>query len=200
MTHQPIKPEEQRPHALRDIRITLGLSQAALASRLDVSIESLRAWDSGRRQTPAAVMQRAEQLVPCANGPLQPLRELAVDFDVHVRTLRAAARDGRLEATFRNRAFFGRPVALATRESVERFLATGYGRSPSALGLKPAFSNVPSEYATRILATRARLKLTQGALARRIGAANRAVVYQWESGKRRPSPVFWARLLRLARP
>ena len=31
----------------------------------------------------------------------------------------------------------------------------------------------------------------------KVGAATKAVVYQWESGKRRPSPVFWLRVERL---
>jgi DNA-binding transcriptional regulator YiaG len=38
------------------------------------------------------------------------------------------------------------------------------------------------------------LRLTQRDFARRIGAANKAVVYQWESRKRTPSPVFWKRV------
>ena len=41
------------------------------------------------------------------------------------------------------------------------------------------------------------MRLTQGALAGRIGAAGKAVVYQWESRKRTPSPVLWQRVLDL---
>ena len=37
---------------------------------------------------------------------------------------------------------------------------------------------------------RRRLRLTQHDLARRIGAANKAIVYQWESRQLRPSPIF----------
>jgi len=37
-------------------------------------------------------------------------------------------------------------------------------------------------------------RLTQAAFAHRIGAANKAVVYQWESRQRTPSPVFWQRV------
>ena len=33
-------------------------------------------------------------------------------------------------------------------------------------------------------------------LAARVGAASKAVVYQWESGKRKPSSVFWLRVER----
>ena len=47
-------------------------------------------------------------------------------------------------------------------------------------------------------AQRVPLKLTQAALAQRIGAAGKAVIYQWESRKRTPSPVFWQRIQALS--
>jgi DNA-binding transcriptional regulator YiaG len=183
---------------LREIRFTLALSQTAFACRLDVSVGTLRTWDSGRRPTPDAMLDRAVQFVPRSEAEVRPLRELAIMYGFHVRTLRAAAKDGRLQATFANRAFFGRAVALATCQSVEQFLTTGYGSSAKGLRVTPALSDVPPDYATRILAMRLRLGLTQDALARRISAASRAVVYQWEVGKRKPSPVFWSRLTALA--
>jgi DNA-binding transcriptional regulator YiaG len=37
----------------------------------------------------------------------------------------------------------------------------------------------------------------QSAFAKRIGAAGKAVVYQWETRKRRPSPVFWKKITAL---
>jgi DNA-binding transcriptional regulator YiaG len=52
----------------------------------------------------------------------------------------------------------------------------------------------PSDYSGRIVALRRALKVSQLDLAKLIGAANRAVVYQWESRKRQPSPKFWSRL------
>ena len=39
---------------------------------------------------------------------------------------------------------------------------------------------VPANYDTHVRALRRRLRLTQDALARRIGAASKDVVYQWE--------------------
>ena len=42
-----------------------------------------------------------------------------------------------------------------------------------------------------------RLRFTQDGLARRIGAAGKAVIYQWESRKRTPSPVLWQQVMRL---
>jgi len=47
------------------------------------------------------------------------------------------------------------------------------------------------DYDTRLKNLRRRLGLTQAAVAHRIGAANKAVVYQLESRQRTPSPVFW---------
>jgi hypothetical protein len=32
-----------------------------------------------------------------------------------------------------------------------------------------------------------------------VSEASKAVVYQWESGRREPSPVFWLRIQRLQR-
>lgn len=64
-------------------------------------------------------------------------------------------------------------------------------------GQSPAVAPLPSvrrDYDARLKRLRRRLRLTQHDLARRLGAANKAVVYQWESRKRRPSPVFWKRV------
>jgi len=56
---------------------------------------------------------------------------------------------------------------------------------------------VPDDYDMRLRDVRRRRRLTQDALARRIGAAGKAVVYQWESRQRTPSPVLWQRILEL---
>jgi len=40
-------------------------------------------------------------------------------------------------------------------------------------------------------------KSSQQQLAAKVGAAGKAVVYQWETGRRKPSPVFWLRIERL---
>lgn len=49
----------------------------------------------------------------------------------------------------------------------------------------------------QLRALRRRLRLTQDGLARRIGAAGKAVIYQWESRKRTRSPVLWRQVMRL---
>ena len=64
------------------------------------------------------------------------------------------------------------------------------GQSPAVAPLP----SVPDDYEKRLKRLRRRLRLTQHDLARRIAAANKAVVYQWESRKRAPSPVFWKRV------
>ena len=53
---------------------------------------------------------------------------------------------------------------------------------------------VPADYDVRIRAVRQGLGLSQARFAARVGAARKAVVYQWEARKRCPSPVFWQRI------
>src|SRR6476660_3337464 len=101
---------------LREIRTRLGLSQAECATALGVALETFRTWDAGRRPAPEAIVSVARALK--ANRPLHdrvPLQVLADELHVHVRTLRAAAHDGRLAATFGPRPFFGKLTAAATR-------------------------------------------------------------------------------------
>lgn len=87
---------------LREIRTRLGLSQAECATALGGAVETFRTWDAGRRaHAPEAIVSQAR--VPKAKRPPNdrvPLQVLADKLHVHVRTLRAAAHDGRLAATF----------------------------------------------------------------------------------------------------
>lgn len=119
---------------------------------------------------------------------------------MHVRTLRAASHDGRLAATFGSRTFFGKLTATATREAAARFMATWYRRT-YARGQRRLVAvcrvTVPANYAPTLVGLRQRLGLSQQQLADKVGAAGKAVVYQWESGKRKPSQVFWLRIQRL---
>ncbi len=59
------------------------------------------------------------------------------------------------------------------------------------------WSTIPLDYDVRIRAVRQGLGLSQARFAELVGAARRAVVYQWESRKRTPSPVFWRRIEKL---
>jgi DNA-binding transcriptional regulator YiaG len=186
---------------LREIRTKLHFSQAECAAALGVAVETFRAWDSGRRTAPAAIVRRAQTLKAkrLAHDRV-PLQILADELHVHVRTLRAAAHDGRLAATFDPRPFFGKLTATATREAAARFMATWYrrtyGRGRRRL-VAVCRVTVPVNYAATLIGVRHRLSLSQQQLAASIGAASKAVVYQWESGKRKPSPIFWLRIQRL---
>jgi DNA-binding transcriptional regulator YiaG len=186
---------------LREIRTLLGLSQAECAAALGVAIETFRTWDAGRRPAPEAIVSHARTLK--ANRPLHdrvPLQVLADELHVHVRTLRAAAHDGRLAVTFGPRPFFGKLTATATREAAARFMARWYRRTYGRGRRRPVAVcrvTVPVNYAAKLVGLRHRLGLSQQQLAYRVGAAGKAVVYQWESGKRKPSPVFWLRIERL---
>src|SRR5260221_9894252 len=92
---------------LREIRTRLGLSQTECATAVGVALETFRTWDAGRRPAPEAIVRRVETLetkrLPQARVPLPVLAE---ELHVHVRTLRAAARDGRLAVTFNSRPHF----------------------------------------------------------------------------------------------
>jgi ribosome-binding protein aMBF1 (putative translation factor) len=123
---------------------------------------------------------------------------LAAEFGMHQRTLRDAVRAGRLEVHLSTRSAFGRPIRRATRAAVRAYQDRYYRRSYSRTMRKPPRPgpvNPPVDYAERVTLTRHRLRLSLREFADRVGAANKAVVYQWESGKRRPSPVFWARIV-----
>lgn len=187
---------------MKAIRTRLRLSQAECAAALDVAVETFRTWDSGRRLPPAVVFQRVEALGGKRPHQRLPLERLAHELGVHVRTLRAAAHDGRLAATFDPRPYFGHLTATATREAGARFMTTWYRRTYGR-GRRPLVAVcrvvVPPNYAATLVGLRRRLRLSQQQLAAKVGAAGKAVVYQWESGKRKPSPVFWLRIERLQR-
>lgn len=188
-----------RVNELRELRRAMGLGQREFAQQLSVALETLRTWDSGRRATPIRVMQRARLLVADLgrqNEPL-PLEQLANILHVHVRTLQAAARSGRLETLFIVRSVFGRPRRFATRVAGARFMATSYRRFSGQPKCAPPLLIVPDDYHQQLTTLRRRLRLTQAGLALRIGAAGKAVVYQWEARKRTPSPVLWERIRRL---
>jgi DNA-binding transcriptional regulator YiaG len=186
-------------YELRALRRSAGLGQDEFAALLSIPAETLRTWDSGRRRTPAPVIERAAGVVVQyqRQRELVPLHQLAQELGVHIRTLQAAAPTGRLEARFSVRSAFGRPIRRASRAAGEQFLAKHYRRFSGQAVCPVPLPTVPSNYDQRLRDVRQRLRLTQAAMARRIGAAGKAVVYQWESRKRTPSPVLWQRVMEL---
>ena len=186
---------------LRDLRCATGLGQREFAALLAVPLETFRTWDSGRRTVVAPVLQRAREVVAnhARQAELLPLDRLANELHVHIRTLQAAVRTGRLDAHFSVKSVFGRPIRFATRAAGERFIATHYRRFAGQQECPSPLTTVPYDYDQQLRTLRRRLRLTQDDLARRISAAGKAVIYQWESRKRTPSPVLWQRILQLDR-
>ncbi len=184
---------------LRDLRRAIGLGQREFAALLSIPLETFRPWDSGRRVVSVAVLQRAREVVTHYKQQHErlPLDQLAKELHVHVRTLQAAVRTGRLDAHFSVKSVFGRPRRLATRAAVERFMALHYRCFAGQQVCPTPLPTVPNDYDRQRRTLRRRLRLTQAGLARCIGAAGKAVIYQWESRKRTPSPVLWQRVLQL---
>jgi len=184
---------------LRELRRNANVTQPELAQLLNIPVNTFRMWDSGLRRLPVHIVTQARETLAAQTRQreLLPLAELAKELAVHVRTLQAAARTGRLETQFGVRSVFGRPIRSASRDAGERFIARHY-RCFSGQETCPApLPTVPRDFDERLRDVRRRRGLTQDALARRIGAAGKAVVYQWESRKRTPSPVLWQRVLEL---
>ena len=78
---------------------------------------------------------------------------------------------------------------------------TYYGRTVRPVDRRTplTWASVPRDYDTQIRALRRARGLSQAQLATLVGAARKAVVYQWEARKRTPSPVFWQRITALHR-
>ena len=186
---------------LRALRRGAGLSQREFAELVGAALNSFRMWDSGLRPVPAPMLRRAREALESRahQNELLPLGRLASELGVHVRTLQAAARTGRLDVLFFTRSVFGRPLRLATRAAGEQFKRTHYRRFAGQTVCAAPLPSVPADYDQQLKRLRRRLRLTQEGLARRVGAARKAVVYQWESRKRTPSPVFWQRIESLSR-
>jgi DNA-binding transcriptional regulator YiaG len=115
---------------LRQLRRNADLSQRQFAELLDVPVNTFRMWDSGLRIAPMPIAKRAREIMVtrAKERELLSLDQLARELGVHLRTLQAAARTGRLDAHFTVRSVFGRPIRFASRAAGQRFLATHYRR------------------------------------------------------------------------
>lgn len=185
---------------LRTLRRSAGLTQHEFAALLAVPVNTFRMWDSGLRSAPVPAMARARTYVSREARDAEPvgLANLADEIGVHVQTLQRAVRSGRMEASFSTRSAFGQPLRFATRAAAARFMAVHYHRRLRAGQVCAApLIRVPCDYDQQLRTLRRRMRLSQAALAERVGAAGKAVVYQWESRKRAPSPVFWRRIRQL---
>ena len=100
---------------MRTYRRALGLSQSAFAAQLNVPLETYRPWDAGRREPPPQLLTRARTRAGYPDETvLLPLPVLALMIGVHVRTLHAAARSGRLVVAYDTRTTFRRLRPRAT--------------------------------------------------------------------------------------
>ena len=116
------------------VAIDMGQSQAAFAAMLGASPESYRTWDAGRRATPLKILARARALATHRDDhAFLPLPVLALLIGVHVKTLRSAARDGRLPVTYDTQTTFRQLRARATLAAVTQF-RHAYGWPTGAAG------------------------------------------------------------------
>ena len=119
---------------MRTYRRALGLSQSAFAAQLNVPLETYRPWDAGRREPPPQLLTRARTLAGYPDDTvLLPLPVLALMIGVHVRTLHAAARSGRLGVAYDTRTTFRRLRPRATLKHALDF------RRPKEIGRDAGF-------------------------------------------------------------
>jgi transcriptional regulator with XRE-family HTH domain len=123
-------PRKARPAGqseVRRLRLQLQLSQPQFAQLLGISAETYRIRDSGRRAAPDKWLEKA-RAVAAAEDPrrLRSLQELASSLGVHVRTLRDAARSGRLRGTYENRVVFRNPIRRSTLTDGRAFMERYY--------------------------------------------------------------------------
>jgi DNA-binding XRE family transcriptional regulator len=132
---------------------------------------------------------------------LLPLPVLARMVGVHVRTLHLAARLGRLTVEYDTRTTFRRLRPRATLTAALTFRSMHYRKHGRRGPVPPllTWDAIPTDWSDQIRSLRTALGLSQAQFAAAIGAARKAVVYQWESRKRCPSPVFWMRIEQLRR-
>jgi hypothetical protein len=85
---------------------------------------------------PDSVLLKARTLIATGRDVPVALRVLAGEFRLHARTLRAAAQDGRLAATFGTRPYLGKIAAMSTRAAATQFMAAWY-RQTYGRGRRP---------------------------------------------------------------
>ena len=186
---------------LRYLRDDLRWTQVELARHLSVPPDTYRCWEGGRRPIPPEVVtqlwllssrERDDQLVS--------LSTLAEVLGIHVRTLRTAARDGRLAVTYGSRTYFGRAVPMATAATGRAFQHLFYRKTTRWTARPPRpepLPKIPDNYDLHLVGLRSRFGMTQTGLARAIGASGKAVIYQRERRRPKPSAALWLRVEQL---
>ena len=103
--------------------------------------------------TPLTILARARALATHRDDhALLPLPVLALLIGVHVKTLQAAARDGRLPVTYDTRTTFRRLRARATLVAARAFRWSYYGRTvrPADRRAPLTWASVPDDYDVQI--------------------------------------------------
>jgi len=115
-------------------------------------------WDSGLRRVPAHVVTRTRDTLAAEarRHELLPLARLARELGVHIRTLQAAARTGRLKAQFSARSVFGRPIRFASRDAGEQFIVRYYRCFGGQERCPAPLPTVPDDYDKRLRDVRRR--------------------------------------------
>ncbi len=138
---------------LRQCRHALALSQSNFAAQLGVPLETYRTWDSGRRAVRPDILTKANDLALRADPQaLRPLETLARLIHVHVKTLYAAAKDGRLRVTYDTGTTFRSLRARATVADADTFLHAYFEKAvwPKDRPAPLRWSQIPSDYDDQI--------------------------------------------------
>jgi len=117
-----------------------------------------------------------------------PFETLARLIHVHVRTLHVAAKTDGCASHMDTRTTFHRLRARATLADAETFLHEYFEKAlwPRYRPAPLRWNQIPPDYPDQIRRLRRRLDVTQAQFAVLVGAARKALVYQWEARKRLP--------------
>jgi len=126
-------------------------TQLELSRRLDVPVETYRCWEDGRRAIPYEIVERLSVITGEEHheSPVT-LGALADVLAINVRTLRAAARDGRLAVIYGTRCSVGRPVPMATRSAGRAFVHLYYRKTSRWVARPPRRRPLPPVPTTTI--------------------------------------------------
>ena len=127
----------------------------------------------GQRRRRSSHRARALAMHRDEHTRLCPLPVLALLIGVHVKTLRSAARDGRLPVIYDTRTTFRRLRARATPAAARAFRRSYYGRPVKLVDRRAplTWASVPDDYDVRIRALRRARGWSQAQLATLVGAA-----------------------------
>ena len=185
------------PRTLHECRIALGQSQGRRSRRGSVRLPSR----TGRGMPGGGRRRRS-----CSQERVRWRRIATTTNSFRYRCWRSWSgctsrrcgrrRDGRLPVTYDNKTTFRRLRARATPAAAQLFRRSYFGRHVRRADRRQplTWASVPRTTMRRFACFGRERGVSQAQFAAMIGAAGKAVVYQWEARKRCPSPVFWCRI------